>query len=260
MNQAFVTLLSSIDYIPAICSLNANLIEVESKFPLYVMVTENIYDEAIKYLLLEDIKYIKVPVVYYSKLTRDNTKDPRLLSIASKMNIFTLHQFDKVVYLDADCVILDNIDDLFDYPDGAMYDEGGATTGFVGLFVCTPSAHALKYYMLILQHESSNMWESDLLEPLWFPFKTNPDYRIPPNYFVNINRDDFDNVALDAPIKVVHFCNKAKPWNYTTPEDFFSAIREYKDLNSSQLRYDIIEFYINHYILPLKNQYPELFH
>ena len=88
------------------------------------MVTENIFDKVIRYLKKEQINYIKVPVISYSPATARKMNNARLETIASKVNVFGLKEFTKVVYLDADSVFIKTIDELFDYPDGAMYDEG----------------------------------------------------------------------------------------------------------------------------------------
>lgn len=259
MNYAYVTLLSSIDYLPAILILNNNLKTIGSQYPLYVMITEDIYNDVKMYIEKESIHYIIVPVLHYSQATIDFTKDKRMLSIASKMNIFTLTQFDKVIYLDADCFILKSIDELFNYPDGAMYDDFGRSVGFVGLFVCCPKMHAFTYYMQILQNSKEPMWESDLLEPLWFPYKTNMDYHIPPQYYVNITCTDLDTLKVNyKEFYGIHFCYIYKPWNYDSAEEYLQDY--YKEFTKQSLfRQNIVKFYITHYVKPFKEKYPEIF-
>ena len=66
-NYAYVTLLSSIDYLPAIIILNNSFKQVQSKYPLVVAVTENIIQEAEYYLKQEQILYKVIPVIQYHK-------------------------------------------------------------------------------------------------------------------------------------------------------------------------------------------------
>lgn len=253
MNYAYVTLLSSFDYLKAALVLNRNLKELNSQYPLVVLVTEDIYDQVIIYLQKENIETVKVPVLKYSLETTEKTPSQRLLNIASKMNVLNLKQYKKIVYIDIDSVFFKTVDELFDYPDGAMLEEPGENMGFAGLFVCCPEHHVLDYYMTILEHHY--LWESDLLGTMWFPFKTNNDYRIPSKYFFNINRNDF---KMYYPIKQkiygLHFCAKDKPWLYNNGREYNKIFREY-----DPIRDELIQFYFRHYLNPLKEDYPELF-
>lgn len=89
------------------------------------MVTENIFDQVVSYLNKENIKYIKVPVIEYSITTKEAMNNKRLETVASKVNVFSLTDFDKVVYLDIDSFFLKTVDELFNYFDGALYEDFG---------------------------------------------------------------------------------------------------------------------------------------
>lgn len=253
-----MTLLSSVDYLPAAIILDRNLKELHSHFPLYVMVTENIFDQVVNYLNKENIKYIKVPVIEYSITTKEAMNNKRLETVASKVNVFSLTNFDKVVYLDIDSFFLKTVDELFDYYDGALYEDfGWHERGFCGLFVCCPKNHPLKYYITMLQY--SNLWESDIIEELWFPFKTNNGYRIPHPYFVNITVDTFDKlIPLENNIYGLHFCGELKPWKFSNIDSYLKAFYQTCEFYS-ELRNNLVKWYANHYIEPLRQQYPEIF-
>ena len=257
MNYAYVTLLSSIDYIPGVIILNRNLQELNCGYPLYVMITDNIYDKVISYLDKENINYLKVPTIEYPPITLEKMNNKRLETIASKINVFGLDQFDKVVYLDADSFFMKNIDELFNFPDGALYDDGDPCRGFCGLFVCRPRCHRLDYYIVLIHNTSS--WESDIIEELWFPFKTNKAYRIPHQYFININLPNFNSLyPLEDNLFGLHFCGEYKPWKYNNINDYFKEF--YQSCNDqSELRNLLVKWYYEQYVEPLKQQYPELF-
>ena len=224
------------------------------------MITDDIYTEAVKYLKKEKIRYIKVPVIKYSQATIDaTTHDQRtVLNTASKINVFNCHEFDKVVQLDADCMFLKNVDELFNYPDGAMYQDPSWHRGFVGLFVCTPRNHPIDYYQYLITTSSIPMYDGDLLESLWLPFFNNSKYQIPSYYFINITLSNFEDYRKNKSIYGIHFCYKFKPWHYLSSEDYFNDYE--KELqNDSITRTNIVHFYINHYIIPLQEKYPELF-
>ena len=254
MKQAFATLLSSEDYIAPVLILNRNLKELKSQYPLLVMVTKNVVDKAEQYLKKENILYKIVDFLEYSEITKQKDAGTYLLNIASKMNVFTLTEYDKVVFIDADSMFFQNIDDLMNYPDGAMYAELGHINGFAGLFVCIPKNHNLNYYMTLLH--SQYMWESDLLGELWFPFKSNIEYQISTNYFVNITLENLEDWNI-YDIKGIHFCYHYKPWKYNNINEYFQDY--YKEFNNISLqRENIVRFYFEYYLNPLRKEYIDL--
>lgn len=260
MNNAYITLLSSLNYIEAVLALSKNFQIVKSQYPLVVMITEDIFDLAIPFF--EDLNNTipcRIPFLHYNATTEQEAPDDYIPRIASKLACFLFKDYDKMVYLDADCVILHNIDDLFNYPDGAMYEDmEDAEQGFAGLFVFCPQNHNLKYYMSVLQ--LNNIWESDLLETLWFPFKTNSDYRIPFKYFENITNCNFENDTDFSITKAIHFCYYDKPWKFKTEEEFLQSFsnRIGCDLNTSIKLKTIISYYWKTFIIPLRQKYGEI--
>ena len=204
--KAFITLLSSKDYWMSTVILNESLKKTNSKYNLIVAVTEDILDtEIIEIFDKYHISYVVIPVFKYSDITIESAKQKgfdTVLNTASKICIFDLNYFDKLVYLDSDSVILENIDNLMDFPDGSMlYDEDP----FSGLFVFNPKNHCTEMYKTILSH--SKHFDGDMFSNLWFHVKDNLDYRIDISYFYPIFRQ-----SKNIKIKAAHFLNKPKPW------------------------------------------------
>ena len=259
MNYAYVTLLSSEDYLPAVLILNQNLKNVNSRYPLLVAVTENIYETVKPYLEAENILYKLIPFLEYTKETQDRwMKDwgtKYTLNICSKFLLFKFYEYDKLVYIDSDIIIYQNIDRLFMYPDGALYNDNGRP--FIGLFTFIPQNHKADYYYIL--SNCCGIIESDVLEPLFFPFKSNVDYRIPFEYYVNITYDNLDDYDFQT-IKVYHFCYKYKPWKYNSPEEYLKTFYDGFDEKKpySENRKIIVEDYFDLYYYPLLNKYPEL--
>lgn len=253
MKYAYVTLLSSVDYLPAILILHQNLKDVQSRYPLLVAVTENIANNVIPYLKNNGILYKIIPFLEYTEQTKQYWEpiSKTVLNIASKFILFKFYEYDKLVYIDSDIVIYNNIDDLFDYPDGALYDDFGRP--FIGLFVFCPKNHCADYYYTLSR--VYHCIESDILEPLFFPFKSNPDYRIPYQYYLNIMNENFANLYYDA--KVIHFCYKFKPWFFTNVQDYKNQLlSEFPNFTEPE-RFNIVQSYLNQYVLPLIRKYPE---
>lgn len=208
--QGWVTLLSSEDYIEGVLVLNESLKRVGSKYPLLVAVTEDIYDKYHNKLCNAGMLPAKVNKLVYSNKTLEDVEkkwpnQKQVLNTASKLNIFDFTDWEKLVYIDADVLVLKNMDDLFSYRDCSMVKYANDQMGFTGLFVIEPSHHYKQFYFTLMENESC--FDGDLFGHLWLPFVSyNKEYQIPECY-LGYPHEDYDI------IKSVHFCNSPKPWN-----------------------------------------------
>lgn len=208
MNNAYVTLLSSEDYIDAVLVLAASLNKVRSRFPLLVAIVEDIYNEELDYLLKEfgcDIEV--VPRLQYSTEVQNTCAGKSVLNTASKIQIFDFKRFDKLVYIDADSLVLENIDELFDWPDGSMMFYDGDETGSSNLFVITPKFHHESiYYIHLMEH--FDVFDGNLFGDFWFHVLESPYHRIPRRFGYHYNPE----TRVPDNIKAIHYCNNPKPW------------------------------------------------
>lgn len=117
-NYKYVSFLCSDDY-KAIINLSNNLKKVNSKYGFICIVTEDINESVLVKLISNNIEYIRVPLIDIPPVAKKFNEIRGLgiwNKVVAKLNIFNLTQFDKIVYLDYDIVILRNIDELFEYP------------------------------------------------------------------------------------------------------------------------------------------------
>lgn len=205
--KAYVTLLSTENYLDAVLVLNKSLKEVKSKYPLLVMITDMIVSKKLIHILEKnDILFSIIPTLNYSNKTEKKFKGHTVLNTASKLNIFKLKEWDKLVYIDADSIVLKNIDILFDYPDGAMLWDSYDEQGFSGLFVISPKYHEeYDFYLTLIKNQ--DCFDGDLLGKMWFFVKSNTNYQIPYQYFSQYDKDN-----NEANVFAIHFCNELKPW------------------------------------------------
>ena len=78
---------------------------------------------------------------------------PELGVTYTKLNAWQLTQFDKCVFLDADTLVLKNVDELFDRPElSAAPDVGWPDCFNSGVFVFVPSEAT---YQSLIQHAAS---------------------------------------------------------------------------------------------------------
>ena len=111
--ETFACVLSTDDYLEGVLVLQENLKFLKSKYDLICLINETITEETKKILDYFKIKYIEFPKIEYVSKDNDNS---HWVNTFDKFNIFKLLDYDKVVYLDSDLLILKNIDNLFTEP------------------------------------------------------------------------------------------------------------------------------------------------
>lgn len=219
-NKAYVTLLSSEDYLPAILVLKASMAANNCQHPLVVMVTEWVSNNPRIISSLKKAGCIVeiVPAYQYTQSIQQQHQGKTVLNTASKINVFALKQYDKLVYIDSDVLVLQNIDDLFDYPDGSMMWWKEKNEAFSALFVIVPANHNFRYYLTL--QNNFNEFDGGLLNNLWFHIRDSEAYRIPQNYIEFYAHMD-ENRFYSNEVKTVHFCNKIKPWKEQDKSSFY---------------------------------------
>ncbi|KAG7099334.1 hypothetical protein E1B28_001191 [Marasmius oreades] len=117
IRAAYVTLLTKIDYLAGVLVLHQSLEAVASRYPLVVMVTPTVTEEVRKILLKQGIKLFDVEHLI-PKESRHTLAaiDARFSDTWTKLRVFGLDEFERVVLLDADMIVMKNMDELMDLP------------------------------------------------------------------------------------------------------------------------------------------------
>ncbi|NXF39942.1 GLYG2 protein, partial [Nyctibius bracteatus] len=146
---------------------------------------------------------------------------PELAITFTKLHCWTLTHYNKCVFMDADTLVLCNVDELFDREEfSAAPDPGWPDCFNSGVFVFQPS---LKTYNLLLQfaaeHGSFDGGDQGLLNSFFSTWATADIGKHLP-FIYNLSSSAvytyvpaFKHFGRDA--KVVHFLGATKPWNYT---------------------------------------------
>lgn len=108
--ESYVCVLSSDNYLDGVLVLNENLKFLNSKFDLLCVINENISSKTKNILDFFHINYIVMDCIKYDHI---NSLNIHWVNTFDKLNVFALTQYKKIVYLDLDLLILDNIDNLF---------------------------------------------------------------------------------------------------------------------------------------------------
>lgn len=119
--RAWVTILSTNSYINGVVVLDRSLKTVKSKYPLYCVITDEVSEENIEVLTKLGIRIIHKPQIVPNGLTYEDGINQTIFGntwhlAMVKLHVFDLTAFDKIVYIDSDVILLQNMDDLFDKP------------------------------------------------------------------------------------------------------------------------------------------------
>lgn len=151
-NYSYVTLLTTDNYVQGVVLLKASLERVGAKYPLSVMITDNLSEKTLT--VLESLKVNVIPVkklatpekLYEKNKTVDAHMADVWKDVLTKFQVWQLTQFDKVIMLDCDLLFLKNPDDCFEKPemtaalDGEYFNLWYKWPHFnTGFFVVKPS-------------------------------------------------------------------------------------------------------------------------
>nr|CCG00969.1 glycogenin [Suberites domuncula] len=145
---------------------------------------------------------------------------PELGVTFSKIHAWRLTQYSKCVFLDADTIVLQNVDELFDREElSAAPDIGWPDCFNSGVFVFEPSLSTFRGLMdLARQRGSFDGGDQGLLNVYWSDWPTKDiKYHLPFIYNVTPNITYGYAPAYERfghNIKIIHFIGPNKPWQH----------------------------------------------
>ena len=112
--RGWVTLLTQPNYLVGVRALNASLRGVGSRYPLVVMVTADIDDDSRRLLADDGCLIREVEPVRPVEDDPEHYANARFAEVWTKLAVWRLTEFDRVVFLDADMLLIQDMDELFD--------------------------------------------------------------------------------------------------------------------------------------------------
>lgn len=264
--RTYVTLLSDASYLQGVLTLHYSLMQTYPAYPLLVLLNENASNHTQQALAQAKIPFKILPKLNYSEHSNQTMQQrgwpSALNNTADKLSVFTLTEYDKVVYLDADMLVLKNIDYLFDYPHGSavidvaniidITSNGNFTSEqyeYVsqfnsGLFVFRPNLQDYQTCMDLLQTEVG--FDQEILRSLWADWIHTPQRQLPQtcNIFAShLTAYIQKGICGFTDVEVLHYTYLPKPWQQTqcnihaTRDFVYYIYREYlqKTLQAYQL-------------------------
>lgn len=220
MAHAYVSMIcGGDDYLPGLETLGRSLIETESTAPRVAMVTRDVTPAARARLGAQGWRVREVESIGNPA---DDLLMSRFANVFTKLRLWGLVEYDKVVFLDADTVVLRNVDDLFDRPGLAAAPDFLLPDRFnSGVMVVEPSQDYLDMMLERLPELGSyDGGDQGFLNELIDWYALPKEQRLPAAY--NTHQFIFQFIAahrllrqqlLDQ-VKIVHYTVQ-KPWRDT---------------------------------------------
>ncbi|XP_066455337.1 glycogenin-1 [Eleutherodactylus coqui] len=220
-DHAFVTLATNDSYAKGALVLGSSLRKNTSK-KLVMLITPQVSDSMRKVLnkVYDVVRLVDVldseDSAHLALMER-----PELGVTLTKLHCWTLTEYTKCVFMDADILVLENIDDLFEREElSAAPDPGWPDCFNSGVFVFQPSLDTYNQLLQLAREKGSfDGGDQGLLNTFFSTWSTKDIHKHLPFIYNLSSVSIYSYVpafkAFGASAKVVHFLGKVKPWNYT---------------------------------------------
>lgn len=111
--RVWTTLITNTKYLSGLLTLDYSLKTAGSKYPLVALYTDSFPPEGLAALKARGILAREIPYLLPS-IPKEYTNDPRFYDCWSKLAPFSLTEYDRVVQMDSDMMVLKNMDELMD--------------------------------------------------------------------------------------------------------------------------------------------------
>lgn len=234
MNYTFATLLSSSSYIPGVLVLFRSLRKYgNTKFPFLCVCSRNISEKDTDLLEKEGISCKRL-----SKSALENVEIPNTNNEYSHWNytfdkllLWNLVEYDKIVFLDSDMIVLDDIDDLFEKKAFSAVQAGYLQNNSwvrlnSGLIVIEPNPEICRQLIQQLPktitqftNKGRSVGDQDVINDFMPDWPEKNDLHLPEGYnlffkYLTSYHQIF-NLEYRKDIKIIHFIGNKKPWHNT---------------------------------------------
>ena len=226
----FVTYLGTDSFLPGILALNSSLVKYNKTYELIVLVSDSVSVTITNMLDFKKITYKIVKQITNPQKTNDDQRNFKYTY--TKLRIFELFEYDKVVYLDADMLVCNNIEELFNRPHlsaviaGGLHSLNSAWCELnSGLLVIKPDKTSFDdLYSLIGHLPSKDGSDQGFLHSAYKFWPANKSlhldhkFNVPAGYideYCNLHRYKFSyrRRSLNTNIAVIHYWGRYKPWD-----------------------------------------------
>ena len=231
--RKYVCVLATNDYLNGCLVLNENLKHINSKYDLLCLINEEIDEETKDILDYFQIKYKTIKKINYD-VDFEGFIQPYFKNTFDKLSIFQLTEYEKIVYLDLDLLLLENVDDLFCYNGIAMArDFPFSNLHNSGVMVIEPDLDDYNGLIDLMMNKMKNqeqLGDQDVINEYFPQINTIPqsynlmrritNELIPsklPIWDDNLNTYKVNIHANSDDAKILHYIINPKPFNINHP-------------------------------------------
>jgi len=253
---SYVSLITTNVYLPPFITMLYSFLQTKPKYPMLVLVSREISEENRAIIKGFGVDILEVPLlkpagIDISQTNYNNLDIPTFHPCLSKLHIFNLTQFDKVIYIDGDMLLLQNIDELFDAPDLSAVPDLGWVKNCkqfnAGLMVVKPDKARFQQLLDIIQTYSgqqswldavgnmvNNLDDQQVLYKLFTDWPTKQELHLSSVYNMQINYLQRSPIfpEIFKKIKVLHMSCSIRPWLYETPDEFGKDCSKWLSFNA----------------------------
>lgn len=265
MKYSYVTVMSTENYLLGLLSMYESLKQTKTKYPLTVIINEQISENTVKILEDRGIFVIKKPKFQVcGEIINKNEKSrfSHWNNTFDKLYIFELTEFDKIVYIDIDMLILKNIDELFEKKHLSAVVAGCFYPGHEdwvklnsGLMVIEPFNGTMSKFLDIINKVKDKpelLGDQNIIQEYFPNWENEQELHLDHKYNLFFSHLEYyvnqlNNKLQD--VSIVHFITKQKPWllNKIQRAEY---IKQYSNSESSKI---VLEKYF--YILESVEKY-----
>ena len=129
----------------------------------------------------------------------------------TKLNLWRQTQYEKLIYIDADCLVIQNVDEMMNFPSVSAVKDLGYDGINTGVLVLTPSDEIFEDLMKDMNSDVYDNTYSDQSYLNWFLKDRKMWNEIPLHYNV-LQKKVLFKPGFDKPsVKIYHY-NGQKPW------------------------------------------------
>ncbi|VDO35973.1 unnamed protein product [Onchocerca flexuosa] len=252
MTEAWVTLATSDGYAIGALVLAHSLKVQHTTKQLHCMVTSGVSQQ-----LREELAATFDAISMVDVLNSEDTANLRLIGrpdlgvTFTKIHCWRLTQYSKCVFLDADCLVLQNADELFDHEElSAVADIGWPDCFNSGVFVYRPSEQTYSEILnFSLENGSFDGGDQGLLNMFFKDWRDKPAaFRLP--FIYNMTSGAIYTYAaafkkFGSQVKIVHFLGPVKPWQQTSNVHFSEHLAYWWSLFKSRLTSNLITSHVS---------------
>ncbi|ERF75494.1 hypothetical protein EPUS_08308 [Endocarpon pusillum Z07020] len=148
--KVWTTLITNTNYLSGLLTLDYSLKKVGSKYPLVALYTDTFPDKGLQALRARGIPAREIPYLLPS-VPKEYSQDPRFYDCWSKLAPFSLTEYDRVVQMDSDMMVLKNMDELMDIELDEAEQNGDGQRVFAASHACAcnplKKAHYPKHWV-----------------------------------------------------------------------------------------------------------------